>query len=109
MSDSIDSGIDSKARPPTSRRAAALGARPSPALRLTIRSDIVALVTWQSVPLLNRIRSRATTCTGRLIRMFRQLQLFAAVALIAMASPLGAQDKTAPTSQSVGPKAGKAQ
>ena len=41
--------------------------------------------------------------------MFRQLQVFVAVALIAFAPPLGAQDKTAPTSPPVGSKTGKAQ
>jgi Carboxypeptidase regulatory-like domain len=41
--------------------------------------------------------------------MFRQLQLFVAVALIGIALPLGAQDKTAPTSPPVGSKTGKAQ
>lgn len=40
--------------------------------------------------------------------MFRQLQVFVAVALIAFAPPLGAQDKTAPTSVPVA-KTGKAQ
>src|SRR5436190_13489877 len=78
-------------------------------LWLTIRTDIVALVTWQSVPLRNRILSRVTTCTGRLIRMFRQLQVFVAVALIGFGPPLGGQDRTAPTSPSVGSKTGKAQ
>lgn len=41
--------------------------------------------------------------------MVRQLQHFVAVALIAFAPPLGAQDKTAATSRPVGSKTGKAQ
>ena len=46
--------------------------------------------------------------TDGLIRMVGQLQLFMAVTLIALATPLGAQNKTAPT-MPAGPKTGKAQ
>ena len=46
--------------------------------------------------------------TDGLIRMIGQLQLFMAVTLIALAPPLGAQNKTAPTVPA-GPKTGKAQ